>query len=134
MGNKEKGANVERELLHMLMDKKYMAIRVAGSGILPEPSCDLIVGKFNKKFAIECKSSKKEKRYIDSKQISNFLIFSEIFGLKPLLAIRFNRKGWYFLDLGKRGKTKAIENTGKGLAISLESAQKYGKRFEEIFN
>lgn len=127
MGNKEKGANVERELLKMFVNNNYMAIRAAGSGILPEPSCDLIAGKKRKKFCIEVKSCKKDKKYLDKKQIENFLIFSQIFGLKPLLAIRFNREGWFFLN------PRYLEKTKKGLAISLNRARKKGKRFGQMF-
>ncbi|MBI5148233.1 Holliday junction resolvase, partial [Candidatus Pacearchaeota archaeon] len=106
MGNKEKGANAERELLHMLWQKGFACARVAGSGKIPEPSCDLVAGKFRKKYAIECKTSKDKKRYIDSKQISDFLIFSEIFGLEPVMAIRFNREDWLFLHPEKLEKTE----------------------------
>lgn len=128
MGNKEKGANAERELLHKLVEDGYMAIRIAGSGLLPEPSCDLIAGKFKKKFAIECKSVKAGKKYLDSNQIERFMIFASIFGLKPLIAIRFNRLGWYFIN------PKHIERSKTGgLVIDLELAQKKGKRFAQTF-
>lgn len=127
MGNKEKGANAERELLHKLIEEGYMAVRVAGSGLLPEPSCDLIVGKLRKKYCVEVKSCKSDKKYLDKKQIERFLIFSQIFGLKPLLAIRFNRYGWYFLNL------KDIKKTKTGLSISLGLARKKGKRFAQVF-
>ncbi len=127
MSNKEKGANAERELLHKLVDEGYMCVRIAGSGLLPEPSCDLIVGKFNKKFSIECKSVKNHIKYLDKEQIERFIIFSEIFGLKPLLAVRFNRQGWYFFE------PENIKKTEKGLAVSIELAQEKGKRFGEVF-
>ena len=126
MGNKEKGANAERELLRMLWQNGFACARVAGSGSMPEPSCDLVAGKFNKKYAIECKTSKDKKRYIDSKQISEFLVFSEIFGLEPVMALRFNRENWIFLHPSK------LEKTEKGLAISLEDAKKLGKSFDEF--
>ena len=126
MGNKEKGANAERELLHMLWQKGFACARVAGSGKIPEPSCDLLAGKFKKKYAIECKTCKDKKRYIEGKQISDFLVLSEIFGLTPVIAVRFNREGWFFLSPGD------LEKTPSGLAISLENAKKLGKTFEEF--
>lgn len=129
MGNKEKGANAERELLKMLNQNSWKAARVAGSGIADESPCDLIAGnsRKRKKFCIECKTTKKKKKYLDRKQIEDFLIFSEIFGLKPLIAIRFNREGWFFLS------PRYLERTGKGLAISIETARKRGKRFGQLF-
>jgi len=127
MGNKQKGANAERELLKKLLEEGYMAIRVAGSGILPEPSCDLITGKLKKKFCIEVKSCKSNKKYLDKKQIENFLLFSQIFGLKPLIAVRFNREGWFFVG------PKKLERTKTGLAVSLKTCRKMGRRFGQVF-
>ncbi len=128
MGNKEKGANSERELLHMFWEKGFAVIRAAGSGKLPEPSCDLIVGKGSKKFAIECKTSRKKRKYITKQQIINFIKFANIFSVIPLIAIKFSRQKWLFL------KPEQLEDTGKGLAISLEKAEKIGKKFEQIVN
>ncbi|MEM4230576.1 MAG: Holliday junction resolvase Hjc [Candidatus Pacearchaeota archaeon] len=127
MSNKTKGSNAERELLKFFIENGFKAARVAGSGMNDESPCDLIVGKANKKFAIECKTCKSKKRYIDKKQIEDFLIFSESFGLTPLIAIRFNRQGWLFL------KPEDLEKTGKGLAISLKNALENGKRFGQMF-
>ncbi len=130
MGNKEKGANAERELLKMFSGNGWRAARVAGSGIGDESPCDLIAGFSGKKYAIECKTCKEKKRYLQKEQINDFLVFSEIFGLEPLLALRFNREGWFFLN----PKEVMIEDTGKMLAISLEDARMKGKRFGEIFS
>ena len=128
MGNKQKGASAERELLHKFVDDGWMAVRVAGSGLLPEPSCDLIVGKFKKKYAIEVKSVKSEKKYLDSDQIDRFLVFSSIFGLKPRIAVRFNRHGWYFVDPKDLERTKT-----NGIVLSLKRAQEKGRRFGQAF-
>ncbi len=128
MGNKEKGANSERELLKMFSEHTWRAVRVAGSGLADDSPCDLIAGKKRKKYAIECKTSKKKKRYLDKSQINDFLVFSEIFGLKPIIAVRFNREGWFFL------KPQQLEKTKTGLAISIETARKKGKRFSQIFS
>ena len=127
MGNKQKGSNAERELLKKFIEEGWMAIRVAGSGILPDPSCDLLAGRKRKKYCIEVKSCKKQKKYLDKKQIEQFMLFAEIFGLKPIIAIRFNREGWFFID------PKYLEKTKKGLAISLERARRKGKRFAQAF-
>ncbi len=127
MSNKEKGSKAERELYQMFIENGYRAVRVAGSGMAENTSCDLIAGKKGKKFSIEVKSSKKPAKYIDKKQIEEFLIFSEIFGLKPIVAVRFNRHGWFFL------KPKHLEDSGKFWKISLDKARKKGKRFGQMF-
>lgn len=127
MGNKEKGANAERELYQMFIENNFRAVRVAGSGVMENADCDLIAGKKGKKYAIECKSSKKSSKYITKKQIEEFLIFSEIFGLKPVIAVRFNREGWFFLKPGN------LEDSGKNFSVSLNLAQRKGKRFGQFF-
>jgi Holliday junction resolvase len=110
----------------MFCDAGFKCVRVAGSGTMEETSCDLIVGKFKRKYCVEVKSCKSKKRYLDSSQIEQFLIFSEIFGLQPIIAVRFNREGWYFLQ------PRQLERTKKGLAISLEAAKKRGRRFWDL--
>jgi Holliday junction resolvase len=127
MGNKSKGSNAERELYHMFIGNNYRAVRVAGSGTMENASCDLIAGKKRNKFCIEVKSSKKPVKYITKEQIEEFIIFSEIFKLSPVIAVRFNKHGWYFL------KPKDMQETGKNWCIDLELAKKKGKRFSQMF-
>jgi len=127
MGNKEKGANAERELYQMFIDNCFRAVRVAGSGVMENASCDLIAGKPNQKYCIECKASKKPSKYITKKQIEEFLIFSEVFGLKPVIAVRFNREGWFFL------KPEDLIDSGKNFLVSLKLAREKGKRFSQFF-
>ena len=127
MGNKEKGSNAERELYQMFIDNCFRAVRVAGSGMMDNTACDLIAGKPGKKYCIEVKSSKKPVKYITKKQVEEFVIFSQMFGLKPVVAVRFNREGWFFIN------PKNLEDSGKNWVISLEKARKKGKRFGQAF-
>jgi len=128
-GNKAKGSKVERELFQMFVDNNFRAVRVAGSGVMENADCDIIAGKKGggRKYCIEVKSSKKPIKYITKEQISSFMIFSEIFGLKPVVAVRFNREGWFFLN------PKNLEDSGKNFVISLEKARKKGRRFSQFF-
>ena len=128
MSNKAKGSKNERELFQIFIDNNYRAVRVAGSGMMENADCDIIAGKKGKgKYAIEAKSTKKPVQYISKDQISRFMTFSDIFGLKPVIAIRFNRVGWYFLE------PKHLKNSGKNWGISLKKAQIKGKRFPQFF-
>lgn len=127
MGNKEKGANAERELFQMFVDNDYRSVRVAGSGTMENAECDLIAGKKGKKFCIEVKASKKPVKYISKEQVEKFIIFSQIFGLKPIIAVRFNRVGWFFLN------PKDMKDCGKNWVISLGTARKKGKKFSQAF-
>ena len=127
MGNKEKGANAERELYGMFIENSFRAVRVAGSGLMENTACDLIAGKPGKKYCIEVKASKKPVKYITKQQIEDFMIFSEIFGLEPKVAVKFNRQGWFFLN------PLDLKDSGKNWCITLENAQAKGKRFSQAF-
>ena len=124
--SKKRGIAAERELLHMRWQRGFACCRVAGSGSIPEPSCDLLAGNAIHRYAIECKTSRASKKYLNKEQIEEFATFAKKFGLIPLLALRFARQGWFFISPDKLDKTK------KGLAISLEEIKKRGKSFEEL--
>ena len=127
MSNKAKGSKAERELYDMFIANGYRAVRVAGSGTMENSDCDLVAGKKGKKYSIEVKSSKKPFKYISKEQIERFLVFSEIFDLEPVIALRFNREGWFFLH------PKQLKDSGKNRAISLDETKKSGKKFSQFF-
>jgi Holliday junction resolvase len=126
MANKNKGSNAERELLKLFSENSWRAARVAGSGVNDDSPCDLIAGKLGKKFAIECKSTRKTTQYISKEQMQDFIIFSEIMGLNPVIAIKFFREGWLFVN------PKELKDTGKNWAIKLDDAKSIGKRFGQL--
>jgi len=126
--NKAKGSKAERELYQMFVDNSFRAVRVAGSGTMENADCDIIAGKKGcGKYAIEAKSTKKPIQYITKDQISRFVGFSDIFGLKPVIAVRFNRVGWFFFN------PRSLVDSGKNWGLSLERARKKGKRFSQFF-
>mgnify|MGYP001587355172 CR=1 FL=1 len=128
MGNKEKGSKAERELLKLFTEAGWRAARVAGSGVNRDSPCDLIAGKIKGKgFALEVKSSKKDRIYITKEQINDFVLFASMIGLKPTIALRFNREGWFFLN------PKHLENSGNNWVVSMEKAREKGKRFGQFF-
>jgi holliday junction resolvase Hjr len=125
--NKSKGSKAERELFQMFVDNHFRAVRVAGSGTMENADCDLIAGKPGEKYCIEAKSTKKTSKYITKEQMNNFIVFSEIFGLKPVIAVRFNRIGWFFFN------PNDLEDSGKNWGINVEKAREKGKRFSQFF-
>ncbi len=128
MSNKAKGSKAERELLDIFTANSWRAARVAGSGVNDNSPCDLIAAKIGKKgFVIEAKSSKKPQIYISKEQIHDFIMFSEIIGLKPAIALRFNYEGWLFIHPCQ------LKDTGKYWSVSLKNAKSEGKRFSQFF-
>lgn len=129
MSNKAKGSKVERELLDILTDNGWRAARVAGSGVNDNSPCDLIAAKVGKKgYAIEVKSCRKKHIYITKEQIQDFIMFSEIIGLKPAVALRFNHEGWLFINPNQ------LRDAGKHWVASLEKTKLEGKRFSQFFD
>ena len=127
MKNKAKGSKAERELYDLFVKANYRAVRVAGSGTMENADCDIIAGKKGEKYCIEVKSSKKKSKYISKEQINSFMVFADIFGLKPVIAVRFNHFGWFFIN------PKKLKDSGKNWVITLEGVRKKGKRFAQFF-
>lgn len=128
MSNKAKGSRAERELLKLFTEMGWRAARVAGSGVNENTFCDLIAGKAGKGgFAVEIKSSKKDRIYITREQVNDFIVFSKIMGLRAIIAVRFNREGWLFLN------PEDLEDSGKYWVVSLARAKEKGRRFSQFF-
>jgi Holliday junction resolvase len=128
MSNKSKGSNAERELVHLCTESGWRALRVAGSGVNDDSPCDILIGKIGRRaYAIEAKSSKKTSIYISKSQINDFVLFGMTMGLIPVVAVRFNYRGWLFID------PKDLKDSGKNWVISLKDALEKGKRFGQFF-
>ena len=128
MSVKTKGTKAERELLHLFWSKGWAALRSAGSGSMKYPGPDLLVGNKARRLAIECKSSKSTKIYLDEHDMQQLREFSNIFDARSFFAVRFARKEWLFLGL------EDVEKTKKGYVIDLEKAELRGMSFEEIIS
>jgi len=126
MGAKSRGINAERQLIHLFWKRGFAAIRIAGSGSSQYPSADIIVGNKEKKFALECKITTKDKKYFSKDEILQFLIFAERFGADPYIAIRFFRTEWYFV------KPEYLRDAGKFMVLEKKTAMKDGIKIEKL--
>jgi len=126
VSSKGKGTRCERELIHMFYDSGFSVVRSAGSGSTPLPSPDIIVSNRKNIFAIECKALNSTRKYFSPREINELKDFSEKFGAIPLIAIRFDRIGWFFVHIENMGFSKTNH------FISLELAQEKGLKFEEV--
>jgi len=126
MSSKGKGTRYERELIHMFYDSGFSVVRSAGSGSTPLPSPDIIVSNSKTIFAIECKAISSKRKYFPEREINELKAFSEGFGAIPLIAIRFDRIGWFFVHIKDLGFSKTNH------FISLELARKKGMNFDEV--
>lgn len=126
MGNKSKGSNAERELLHMFWAKKWATIRSAGSGSMKYPGPDLLVGNLVRRMSIECKATKDNKIYLNEHDVSQLKEFSKIFDARPWFAVKFFRKDWLFVSI------EDLEKTPTGYVIDFKTAELRGLSFEEL--
>ncbi len=128
MSVKSKGANAERELLHMFWSKNFATIRSTGSGSMKYPGPDLLVGNLSRRMSIECKSMRKAKLYLNEHDIEQLRQFSKVFDARPWFAVKFLRKEWLF------GSIEDLEKTQKGYTIGLKEAELKGLSFEELIS
>ena len=126
MSSKSKGTKAERELLHMFWAKKWATLRSAGSGSMKYPGPDLIASNKIRTLAIECKSTKKKKQYLEEYDIQQLKDFCQIFGAEAWFAVRFARTNWLFLSLDD------IEKTENGYVIDAKVAERRGLLIDEL--
>ncbi len=127
MSSKKKGSRTERELFHMFYDAGWQPCRLAGSGSTPLPATDIIAGNAGRVLAVECKSSKNDKKYIEEEKIEQLKEFSEKFGAEPWIGIRFNNMNWFFLSLDDLDRSKK-----NSFIISKDLARKKGLEFKDL--
>ena len=116
----KKGANAERELIHMLYKRGMAVLRVAGSGKTSLPSPDVVALKPGLQLAIECKAWNKKHLSISNAQMQELYKWSKMAGSELYIAWKIPRKGWRFLKPAQFNKGK------KGYNISLKHALTHG--------
>lgn len=105
---KIKGSNAERQLIHMFWNNNIAAARVAGSGSIQLPMPDIIAGKSKNIVVIECKNTKNRNVYLKQQEIYELEQFALMMGAMPLVAVKVNNKGWFFLHTNSIKKTEAL--------------------------
>jgi len=126
MSVKSKGINAERDLIHKFWSENIPAVRIAGSGSSKYPSPDILAGTRTRKFAIEAKTTKEDKKYLTKEEVINLKQFSDMFGVEPLVAVKFKATEWLFLPLTE------ITETKKCFLIEKTTTKKKGILFEEL--
>lgn len=127
MGNKQKGSSGEREVIHLFWKTgEWTACRVAGSGSMKYPSPDILAHKPGLSLAIECKMTKANYQYLEHREVEELRRFAELSGARPLVAVRFSRSPWRFVDV------EDLDDTGSRFGVSKVKAELRGLTFEEL--
>ncbi|MDR2873857.1 MAG: Holliday junction resolvase [Methanobrevibacter sp.] len=124
----KKGSKEERDLVHLLWEKGFAAMRApASGGATKKPLPDVLAGNSKKYLAIEVKTTSKELIYVDSSQMDALIEFSKIFGAESYLGVKFKQTNWIFLKPNTITKTKS-----QNYKVEKKSVLEIGLDIDEI--
>ena len=109
--------NFERVLQKELEAAGHMVVRVAGSGVGPTAHCDLIMfpADINLPCLIEVKTTSQDKWVLKwqtasvKEEIASLKEQAHKYGVRAILALKFMRRPWVFLDAEKVGADFVME-------------------------
>lgn len=123
-----KGDRRERELVTALDDAGFAVMRAPASGSATERELpDVLAGDGETFYAIEAKSSAGAPIYLTGEEIEALVYFSQNFGAKPRVGVRFDREDWYFFHPGE-----LYETPGGNYRVKKETALADGTDFAEF--
>jgi len=115
---RKRGYDAEREIVHMLREAGFDAIRIPVSAPSNEPLPDVFAVKEDRIFAFEVKSQVSY-AYFKKKQVDKLLQFLDIHRLYPhripILAAKFKWGGWSLL-IASKSQDYSIKR-GEGLTF-----------------
>lgn len=120
MAHYNKGANAERELIHIFFNHGFSVVRVAGSGKTALPAPDIIALGKGRYLCFECKAWDKHYLNISQQQMAEVISWNNRARTELFIAWKIPRKGWFFL------KPEQMKKTGKGFSINQAEAMKIG--------
>ncbi len=120
-----RGIRFERQLLHKLWDNGFAAIRSPASGVISYPTPDIIAGNGKRFLAIEVKMRKSLPLYLKQQEIKDLVMFSNLFGAEPFIAIKILRSEWKFVKISQ------LKRTEKGYKVD-EDVYNLSLDFEEL--
>ena len=123
-----KGSRVERELVRLLDKAGFAVMRAPASGGASSRELpDVLAGNGKLFYAFEVKSSASDKIYLSGEEVEALVYFSQNFGAKARIGVRFNNEKWYFFHPGDLYITK-----GGNYRVSREDMYEKGIDFEEL--
>jgi len=115
---RKRGYDAEREIVAMLREAGFMAVRIPVSAPSNEPLPDVFAVKGDWIIAVEVKSHERY-AYFKKKQVEKLHQFLEIHKLYPkrtaLLAAKFKRRGWTFV-IADKPRDYSVKH-GEGLSF-----------------
>ena len=128
MSSNRKGDRRERELVNRLDGAGFAVMRAPASGSATERELpDVLAGNGEVFYAIEAKASSGRPIYLQGEEVEALIYFSQNFGAKARVAVRFDREDWYFFHPGDLYTTD-----GGTYRVKKETALTEGEPFESF--
>ncbi|EMA42896.1 Holliday junction-type resolvase [Halococcus morrhuae DSM 1307] len=123
-----KGDRRERELVNRLDAAGFAVMRAPASGSATERELpDALAGNGETFYAIEAKSSSGDPIYLTGEEVEALVFFSQNFGAKPRIGVRFDREDWYFFH-----PSECYTTDGGNYRVKKETALESGTDFDEL--
>ncbi|RBI63366.1 nucleoid-structuring protein H-NS [halophilic archaeon] len=123
-----KGDRRERELVNRLDEAGFAVMRAPASGSATERELpDVLAGNGDVFYAIEAKSSAGDPIYLTGEEVEALVYFSQNFGAKPKIGVRFDREDWYFFH-----PADLYVTDGGNYRVKKETALADGTDFPEL--
>ncbi|MFH5799565.1 Holliday junction resolvase Hjc [Haladaptatus sp. CMAA 1911] len=124
-----KGDRRERELVNRLDDAGFAVMRAPASGGATQRELpDVLAGNGTVFYAIEAKSSSGDPIYLTGEEVEALVYFSQNFGAKPKIGVRFDREDWYFFHPADVHQTK-----GGNYRVKKETALDEGESMDDLW-
>ncbi|MDS0295888.1 Holliday junction resolvase Hjc [Halogeometricum luteum] len=128
MSSNRKGDRRERELVNRLDEAGFAVMRAPASGSATDRELpDVLAGNGEVFYAIEAKASSGRPIYLQGEEVEALIYFSQNFGAKARIAVRFDREDWYFFHPGDLYTTD-----GGNYRVKKETALAEGEAFESF--
>ena len=126
-----KGVRGERELINLLWNHGYAALRAPASGAASRtPRPDILAGnsKLRRHLAFELKVTHKKALYVSKDQITGLVEFARRFGCKPYLGVKFTakRQPWIFIPVAR------LRPASRSFRVTPEIAAEDGVSLERV--
>ena len=129
MRSNEKGDRRERELVNRLADEGIAVMRAPASGSATARDLpDVLAGDGDVFYAIEAKSSAGKPIYLDGEEVESLIYFSQNFGAKPRIGVRFDNEDWFFFHPSDLHRTD-----GGNYRVKKEHALLEGEPMADLF-
>lgn len=123
-----KGDRRERELVNRLDEEGFAVMRAPASGGATQRELpDVLAGNGDVFYAIEVKSSSGDPIYLTGEEVEALVYFSQNFGAKPKIGVRFDREDWFFFHPADVHRTK-----GGNYRVKKETALEDGDSMDDL--